>query len=89
MPSAVEEIGGLNLISWTFALYLAGSISAATSISLVVANLGLRATMMRTAIVFSAGCVVVASAPLGARAVPGECTVWLAPAEASDQSIAQ
>ena len=33
MPSAVEEIGGLNLISWTFALYLAGSIVAAASIS--------------------------------------------------------
>ena len=40
MPSAVDEIGGLNLISWTFALYLAGSITAAASISLLVANLG-------------------------------------------------
>ena len=63
MPSAVDEIGGLNLISWTFALYLAGSISAAASISLLVANLGLKATMMRTALLFSLGCVVVATAP--------------------------
>jgi MFS family permease len=63
MPSAVAEIGGLNLISWTFALYLAGSISAAASISLVVANLGLKRTMIRTALLFSLGCVVVATSP--------------------------
>jgi predicted MFS family arabinose efflux permease len=63
MPSAIDEIGGLNLISWTFALYLAGSISAAASISLVVANLGLKATMIRAALLFSLGCVVVATAP--------------------------
>ena len=62
MPSAVDEIGGLKLISWTFALYLAGSITAAASISLLVAKLGLKATMIRTAVVFSIGCVVVATA---------------------------
>jgi len=63
MPSAVEEIGGLNLISWTFALYLAGSISAGASISLLLAKLGLKTTMIRTAVVFSIGSVVVATAP--------------------------
>ena len=62
MPSAVDEIGGLKLISWTFALYLAGSITAAASISLLVANLGLKATMIRAAVVFSIGCMVVATA---------------------------
>ena len=63
MPSAVEEIGGLKLISWTFALYLAGSISAGASISLLLAKLGLKATMIRAAVVFSIGCAVVALAP--------------------------
>ena len=63
MPSAVDEIGGLTLISWTFALYLAGSISAAASISLLVVTYGLKKTMIRTALVFSLGCVVVATAP--------------------------
>ena len=63
MPSAVDEIGGLSLISWTFALYLAGSISAAASMSMVVARLGLRRTMMSAAVVYTAGCVLVASAP--------------------------
>ena len=63
MPSAVDEIGGLALLSWTFALYLAGSISAAASMSLLVARHGLRKTMVRMALVFTAGCVMVASAP--------------------------
>jgi MFS family permease len=63
MPSAVAEIGGLNLISWTFALYLAGSITAAASISLLVASYGLKSTMIRTALVFALGCGVVATAP--------------------------
>ena len=63
MPSAVEEIGGIELLSWTFALYLAGSISAAASMSLIVVKLGLRGTMIRMALVFVAGCILVASAP--------------------------
>ncbi|MFT5219285.1 MAG: MFS family permease [Planctomycetota bacterium] len=63
MPSAIEEIGGLHLISWTFALYLAGSIAAASSISMVVARLGVRKSMIRSAIVFTIGCVIVATAP--------------------------
>ena len=63
MPSAVDEIGGLEFISWTFALYLAGSICAAASISLLVAKLGLQKTMIRAALVFTAGCVLVATAP--------------------------
>ena len=63
MPSAVEEIGGRSLLSWTFALYLAGSISAAASMSLVVARLGLGKSMIRMAIVFAAGCALVALAP--------------------------
>ena len=33
MPEAVGDIGGLRLISWAFALYLMGSIVAATSIA--------------------------------------------------------
>ncbi len=63
MPSAVDDIGGLHLISWTFALYLAGSISAAASISLLVATHGLKKTMIRSALVFTVGCAIVASAP--------------------------
>jgi len=62
MPNAVDEIGGLAFLSWTFALYLTGSICAAASMSLLVAKLGMRHTMMRMALVFTAGCVLVATA---------------------------
>ncbi len=63
MPSAVEEIGGLNLISWTFALYLAGSITAAASMSLMVARMGLPKAMIRATVVYICGCSLVALAP--------------------------
>ncbi len=63
MPSAVDEIGGLNLISWTFALYLAGSITAAASMSIVIGRIGLRRAMMRAALVYTLGCIIVALAP--------------------------
>ena len=63
VPSAVDEIGGLHLISWAFALYLAGSITAAASISMIVARFGMRRSLMRAALVYTVGCVVVATAP--------------------------
>ncbi|MEM7207249.1 MAG: MFS transporter [Pseudomonadota bacterium] len=63
MPNAVAEVGGLNLISWTFALYLAGSITAGASIGLIVAQRGLRQMMMQAALVYTVGCIVCATAP--------------------------
>ena len=63
MPSAIDEIGGLHLISWTFALYLAGSISVAASVSMLVARFGLRQSMIAAALVYTVGCIVVATAP--------------------------
>jgi len=63
MPSAVEDIGGLHLISWTFALYLMGSIISGASVSLLVNKSGIRTTMIRAAMVYAVGCVVCAMAP--------------------------
>ena len=63
MPSAVEEIGGLNLLSWTFALYLMGSITAGAAASLLVSRSGVRVTMIRAAMVYGIGCIVCATAP--------------------------
>ncbi|MDJ0779001.1 MAG: MFS transporter [Gammaproteobacteria bacterium] len=63
MPSAVDDIGGLHLISWTFALYLAGSISVAASVSMLVARFGLRRSMIVAALVYTGGCIIVATAP--------------------------
>lgn len=76
MPAAVEDIGGLRLISWAFALYLMGSIVAATAISPCVARFGLRRTMMASTLLYTLGCVICATAPsmpvlLAGRTVQG------------------
>ena len=76
LPSAIDEIGGLNLISWAFALYLLGSIIAASAISLVVASLGLRRSFLLAAFAYAVGCAICALAPsmeilLFARIVQG------------------
>jgi len=63
MPSAVEDIGGLNLISWTFVLYLVGSITAGAAASLLVSRSGLRKTMIQAAMIYAIGCIVCALAP--------------------------
>ena len=76
LPGAVGDIGGLRLISWAFALYLMGSIVAATAISVWVARHGVRRTMMASTLVYTLGCVVCAVAPampvlLAGRTVQG------------------
>ena len=77
MPEAVEDIGGLRLTSWAFALYLMGSIVAVTVISVGVARFGLRRTMMASTLAYTLGCVICASAPampvlLAGRTVQGQ-----------------
>ena len=64
LPDAVGDIGGLRLISWAFALYLMGSIVAATGVSAFVAGHGLRRTMLLSTLVYTLGCVICAAAPL-------------------------
>ena len=63
MPSAVEDIGGLHLISWAFALYLTGTITAGASMSILVTRWGVRQSMVYAAAIYVVGCVVCASAP--------------------------
>ena len=76
MPSAVNDIGGLNLLHWTFSLYLVGSIVAGASVGLLVAKSDIRTMMIRSALIYAVGCVVVALAPtmpvvLGGRILQG------------------
>ena len=76
LPSAVEEIGGLNLMHWAFALYLAGSIAAGASINLFGARLGITRTLQACALIYALGCLVCALAPsmpilLGGRVLQG------------------
>lgn len=63
MPSAVNDIGGLNLIHWTFSLYLVGSIVAGASVGLLVVKSDIRTMMIRSALIYALGCAVVALAP--------------------------
>ena len=63
MPSAAAEIGGINLLHRTFSLYLAASIVAGASISLLVPRYGMRNLMHRAALLYIAGCMVCALAP--------------------------
>ena len=58
LPDAVGEIGGLRLISWAFALYLTGSIVAATAVSAFVAGHGLRRTMLVSTLLYTLGCII-------------------------------
>jgi len=76
MPSAAAEIGGITLLHWTFSLYLAASIVAGASISLLVPRYGMRTSMQRAALLYIAGCAICALAPsmpivLVGRAVQG------------------
>jgi len=64
LPEAVGDIGGLRLISWAFALYLMGSIVAATAVGAFVAGHGLRRTMLVSTLVYTLGCVICACAPV-------------------------
>ena len=62
LPSAIEDIGGFNLISWAYALYLLGSIVAGASIGLIVSKYGLKKTMLFAALIYAVGGVVCAMA---------------------------
>lgn len=63
MPSAVNDIGGLNLLHWTFSLYLVGSIIAGASVGLLIVKSDIRSTMIRSALVYAVGSAIVALAP--------------------------
>ena len=63
LPEAVGDIGGLRLISGAFALYLMGSIVAATAVSAFVARAGLRLAMLVSALLYTFGSVACAAAP--------------------------
>ena len=62
LPAAVADIGGLNLISWAFALYLTASIVAGTAMSLFVSQYRLQKTMLGAALIYIVGCVICGTA---------------------------
>ena len=76
MPEVAGDIGGMRFISWAFALYLMGSIVAATAVSAYLASAGLRRTMLVSSVIYTLGCALCAAAPtmpvlLAGRTVQG------------------
>ncbi|MBB3235216.1 MFS transporter [Phyllobacterium endophyticum] len=62
LPTAVREIGGLELISWAFTIYLVLSIVGGASGALLKARLGARTALVGSALVFLAGTLIAAFA---------------------------
>ena len=63
IPVITQDIGGVNLIPWSVALYEIGSIVAGAASGLLAINYGLRKPMAIAAAVFSVGCIMSAMAP--------------------------
>lgn len=57
LPSAVDELGGAAVISWSLSLYLAASIVSGAAAALIKQRFGGRATLIGAALVFLAGTV--------------------------------
>ncbi len=60
IPSMVEDIGGIALVPWNFALYDMGSIVASAGCGLLVYRYQMRLPLCVAAIVFAAGSVICA-----------------------------
>ena len=63
LPAIVAEIGGVNLISWTIALYQLGSIVAGAASGLLAKRHGIKYPMVFGALTYCTGCGVSALAP--------------------------
>lgn len=63
MPAAVADIGGDRLVSWTFSLYMLGSILSGAGAALAAGSMGLRRAFILAALVYAAGCAASALAP--------------------------
>lgn len=63
MPSIVADIGGINLIHWSVALYEIGSIVVAAAGGLLAIRFGIHFPMAVAATVFAVGCLLSATAP--------------------------
>ncbi len=62
LPAIVAELGQVNLVAWTFALYELGTIVAGAAGALAATRLGLRRAMALAALAYLAGCIVSATA---------------------------
>jgi len=63
IPAIVADIGGVNLISWTVALYQIGSIIAGAASGLLTKRYGLKLPMALATATYGFGCMISAVAP--------------------------
>jgi MFS family permease len=83
LPSAVADIGGQQFYAWVIAVYLVGSVVAATTVNPLLVRFGPRVSYLLTLALFGAGTVACALAPnmellLVARTVQGAAGGMLA-----------
>ncbi len=83
LPSTVADIGGQRFYAWVIAVYLVGSVVAATAVNPLLVRFGPRASYLLTLAVFGAGTLACALAPnmellLVARTVQGAAGGMLA-----------
>lgn len=83
LPSTVADIGGQRFYAWVIAVYLVGSVIAATAVNPLLVRVGPRASYLLTLAVFGVGTVGCALAPsmellLVARTVQGAAGGMLA-----------
>ena len=83
LPSTVADIGGQRFYAWVIAVYLVGSVVAATAVNPLLIRFGPRASYLLTLAVFGVGTVGCALAPnmellLVARTVQGAAGGMLA-----------
>ena len=62
-PSAVLELGGVDLLSWVTAFYLVFSIVGSSGAAFLKAELGLRVVLVGASLVAIAGSLIIAAAP--------------------------
>jgi MFS family permease len=82
MPSVGRSLGGYAYFGWATAGYMMGSVLAAASSGAVALRLGLRSATTAAALLYTAGCVLSATAPdiftfLGGRLLQGIGGGWL------------
>jgi len=63
LPTAVAELGGAALMSWSLSLYLGASIVAGTCAALLKQRFGARTTLLGAAVIFLAGTLTAGTAP--------------------------
>jgi MFS family permease len=63
MPALVRDIGGIEFVGWSFAVYEIGSIVAGAASGRLASIVSLRSNMVIAALLFTAGCILCALAP--------------------------